>query len=92
MGKHNQELTIEELMELHCVSQQEVMEKSLSEEEEEVTAKQQSSSAIREMLKAWKTDSSSREQLKVGERCICNLVTLDAGMRRNPLLVNPVRY
>ncbi|GBM91802.1 hypothetical protein AVEN_194200-1 [Araneus ventricosus] len=31
--EHNQELTTEELMELHCVSQQEVMEESLSEEE-----------------------------------------------------------
>ncbi|PNF19045.1 hypothetical protein B7P43_G11706 [Cryptotermes secundus] len=43
--KHSQELTTEELMEFHCVSQQEVVEKSLSEEEEEeedVTAKQQS--------------------------------------------------
>ncbi|GBN60692.1 hypothetical protein AVEN_227264-1 [Araneus ventricosus] len=43
---HNQELTTEDLMELHCVSQQEVME-------EKVTAKQQSFSAIREMWKAW---------------------------------------
>ena len=51
--EHSQELTTEELMELHCVSQQEVVEESLSEEEEEVTAKQQSSGAIREMLKAW---------------------------------------
>ncbi|GBM41873.1 hypothetical protein AVEN_8542-1 [Araneus ventricosus] len=46
---------------------------------------------------------SSREQLQVGERCrrhrniistcfskcICNLVTLDVDMRRNPLQVNP---
>ncbi|GBL84896.1 hypothetical protein AVEN_42173-1 [Araneus ventricosus] len=30
---HNQELTTEELTELHCVSQQEVAEESLSEEE-----------------------------------------------------------
>ncbi|GBO31416.1 hypothetical protein AVEN_246318-1 [Araneus ventricosus] len=44
--EHNKELTTDELIELHCVSQQEVME-------EEVTAKQQSSSAIREILKAW---------------------------------------
>ncbi|PNF30455.1 hypothetical protein B7P43_G12495 [Cryptotermes secundus] len=51
--EHSQELTTEELMELHCVSQQEVVEESLS--EEEVTAKQQSSGAIREMLKAWET-------------------------------------
>ncbi|GBN35957.1 hypothetical protein AVEN_54229-1 [Araneus ventricosus] len=48
-----QELTTEELMELHCVSQEEVMEETLS--EEEVTAKQQSSVAIREMLKALET-------------------------------------
>ncbi|GBN52903.1 hypothetical protein AVEN_44443-1 [Araneus ventricosus] len=32
--EHNQELSTEELMELHCVSQQEVMGESLSEEEE----------------------------------------------------------
>ncbi|GBO34082.1 hypothetical protein AVEN_15363-1 [Araneus ventricosus] len=49
--EHNQDRSTEELMELHCVSQQEVMEESLT-EEEEVTAKQQPSSAIREMLKA----------------------------------------
>ncbi|GBN34570.1 hypothetical protein AVEN_19318-1 [Araneus ventricosus] len=47
--KHNLELNIEGFVELYCVSQQEVMELSLS-EEEEVTAKQQSSSAIRERL------------------------------------------
>ncbi|PNF35334.1 hypothetical protein B7P43_G02588 [Cryptotermes secundus] len=56
LEEHSQELTTEELMELHCVSQQEVVEESFSEEEEEeVTAKQQSSGAIREMLKAWET-------------------------------------
>ncbi|GBM20010.1 hypothetical protein AVEN_77929-1 [Araneus ventricosus] len=44
--EHNQELTG-----LHCVSHQEVMEESLS--EEEVTAKLQSSNTIREVLKAW---------------------------------------
>ncbi|PNF38060.1 hypothetical protein B7P43_G00349 [Cryptotermes secundus] len=33
--EHSQQLTTEELMELHCVSQQEVVEVSLSEEEEE---------------------------------------------------------
>ncbi|GBL90307.1 hypothetical protein AVEN_130399-1 [Araneus ventricosus] len=49
-----QELTTEELTELHYVSQQELVEESLS--EEEVTAKQkQSSCAIREILKAWET-------------------------------------
>ncbi|GBM33414.1 hypothetical protein AVEN_31416-1 [Araneus ventricosus] len=42
-------------MEMYCVSQQKVTEESLSEEEEEVTAKQQTSGAISEMLKAWKT-------------------------------------
>ncbi|GBN19157.1 hypothetical protein AVEN_34251-1 [Araneus ventricosus] len=47
--EHNQDRSTEELMELHCVSQQEVMEESLT---EEVTAKQKPSSAIREMLKA----------------------------------------
>ncbi|GBM44903.1 hypothetical protein AVEN_132346-1 [Araneus ventricosus] len=54
---HNQELTTEELMELHCVSEQEVMEESSS-EEWEVTSKKQSSSTIREMLKAWETVAS----------------------------------
>ncbi|GBO42293.1 hypothetical protein AVEN_262013-1 [Araneus ventricosus] len=46
-----------QLMELYCVPQQQVMEESLS-EEEEVTAKQQSSSAVREMLKARETVAS----------------------------------
>ncbi|GBL90288.1 hypothetical protein AVEN_130386-1 [Araneus ventricosus] len=59
--EHNQELTTEDLMELHCDSQQEVKEESLS-EEEGVTAKQQSSSAIREMLKAWETVESYIEK------------------------------
>ncbi|PNF21961.1 hypothetical protein B7P43_G01794 [Cryptotermes secundus] len=45
--EHSQELTTKKLMELHYVSQQEVVEESLS-EEEEVTAKQESSGAIRE--------------------------------------------
>ncbi|GBN42602.1 hypothetical protein AVEN_35772-1 [Araneus ventricosus] len=49
--KQNQELTTEELTELHCVLHQEVIQESLS-EEEEVTAKLQSSSAVREMLLA----------------------------------------
>ncbi|GBL99221.1 hypothetical protein AVEN_140683-1 [Araneus ventricosus] len=48
-------------MELHCVSQQGVMEESLS-EEEEVIAKRQSSGAIREMLKAWETVASYIEK------------------------------
>ncbi|GBL78100.1 hypothetical protein AVEN_143394-1 [Araneus ventricosus] len=59
--EHSQELTTEELMELHCVSQQEVMEKSLS-EEEKVTAKQQSSRTKKEMLKAWETVASDIEK------------------------------
>ncbi|GBL95490.1 hypothetical protein AVEN_54099-1 [Araneus ventricosus] len=56
-----EELTTEELMELNCVSQQEVMEESFS-EEEEVTAKQRSSSAIREMLEVWETIASYIEK------------------------------
>ncbi|GBM43721.1 hypothetical protein AVEN_249117-1, partial [Araneus ventricosus] len=50
--EHSQELTTGELIELHWVSQQEVVEESLS-EEEGITSKQQSSGAIRERLKAW---------------------------------------
>ncbi|GBN07163.1 hypothetical protein AVEN_79574-1 [Araneus ventricosus] len=50
----------EELMELYCVSQQEVLEESLS--EEEVTAEQQSSSSIREMQKVWETVASYIEK------------------------------
>lgn len=55
--EQNRELTTDELMELHRVSQQEMME-SLSDKEDEVTTKQQSSSAIREMLKAWESVAS----------------------------------
>ncbi|GBM10285.1 hypothetical protein AVEN_50003-1 [Araneus ventricosus] len=49
--EHRQKLTTEELIELHCVSQKTVVEENLS-EEEQVTANQQSSGAIREMLEA----------------------------------------
>ncbi|GBN75763.1 hypothetical protein AVEN_2708-1 [Araneus ventricosus] len=59
--EHNKDLNTEELTKLHCASQQEVMEESLS-EKEEVTAKQQSSSAIREMLKSWETVASNIEK------------------------------
>ncbi|GBO21750.1 hypothetical protein AVEN_37516-1 [Araneus ventricosus] len=57
MEEHSQELTTEELMTLHCVSQQEIMEESLS-EEEVATAKQESSGAVRERLKVRKTVAS----------------------------------
>ncbi|XP_023234054.1 uncharacterized protein LOC111633674 [Centruroides sculpturatus] len=65
--KHSQELTSEELTQLHFVSKQEVVE-TLS--EEEITAKQQSSDAIREMLKAWETVASFLRQIlqKLDER------------------------
>ncbi|GBM79032.1 hypothetical protein AVEN_23071-1 [Araneus ventricosus] len=46
VAEHSQDLNTEELMELHCVSLQEVLEESLS-EEKEVTAKQQSFGAMR---------------------------------------------
>ncbi|GBM05941.1 hypothetical protein AVEN_201371-1 [Araneus ventricosus] len=46
MEEYNQERNTEELMELHCVPQQEVMEESLS-EEEEVKAKQKFPRTIR---------------------------------------------
>ncbi|GBM94793.1 hypothetical protein AVEN_69348-1 [Araneus ventricosus] len=48
----------EKFTKLHCVPQQEVMKKSLS-KEDEVTAKQQSSGAIREMLKEWEKTVTS---------------------------------
>ncbi|GBM74455.1 hypothetical protein AVEN_18896-1 [Araneus ventricosus] len=51
---HSQELTTEEVTELHYVSQQEVLEESLS-EEQNVTTKQQTSGVIRKMLKTWGT-------------------------------------
>ncbi|GBL94413.1 hypothetical protein AVEN_7381-1 [Araneus ventricosus] len=55
--EHSQELTTEGFKAFHHVSQQEDVEESLS-EEEKVTAKQQSSDEIREMLKAWKAIAS----------------------------------
>ena len=48
---HRLELITKDIIELHCVSQQGVVEESLSEEQDEVTAKQQSADTIREMLK-----------------------------------------
>ncbi|GBM01739.1 hypothetical protein AVEN_271979-1 [Araneus ventricosus] len=58
---HSQELTAKELMELRCVSQQEVVEESLL-EVDEVTAKQQTSGVIRDMLKAWEIITSYIEK------------------------------
>ncbi|GBL72632.1 hypothetical protein AVEN_127888-1 [Araneus ventricosus] len=58
---HCQELVTEELTELHCISEQKVVEESSS-KEEEVTAKQQSSGSTREMLKAWRTVASLIEK------------------------------
>ncbi|GBM94707.1 hypothetical protein AVEN_154018-1 [Araneus ventricosus] len=57
---HGQELIIEELTELHCVPQQEVVDESLS--DEEVTAEQQSSGTIKERPKVWKTLASNIEK------------------------------
>ncbi|GBM46308.1 hypothetical protein AVEN_88002-1 [Araneus ventricosus] len=59
--EQSQELTTEELTELYCVPQQELMEESLS-EKEEVIVKQESSSAIREMLEAWEAVASHIEK------------------------------
>lgn len=60
---HSQKLNTEGLIELHSVSLQEDVEE-ISSEEEEITAseKQQPSSEIREMLKAWKTVASFVEK------------------------------
>ncbi|GBM77603.1 hypothetical protein AVEN_165630-1 [Araneus ventricosus] len=58
---YNQDLTTEELTEMRCLSQPEVVEESLS-NDEEITAKQQSSSEIRERLKAWKNITSYIEK------------------------------
>ncbi|GBN50608.1 hypothetical protein AVEN_77670-1 [Araneus ventricosus] len=60
MEEHGQELITEELMELLCGSYQEVEER-LS-EEEEVTAKEKYSGAIKVMLKAWKSVASCIEK------------------------------
>ncbi|GBO28405.1 hypothetical protein AVEN_21449-1 [Araneus ventricosus] len=59
---HSQVLTTEELMGLHCVSQQEVVEETLSKEEGKVTAKQQSSGVIREKMKTWESAASYIEK------------------------------
>ncbi|GBM75616.1 hypothetical protein AVEN_101309-1 [Araneus ventricosus] len=56
--EHNQDPITEDLKEFHCVSQQEVVE-------EEITAKQQCSNSIREMLKfekRWETVASYIEK------------------------------
>ncbi|GBM97868.1 hypothetical protein AVEN_185577-1 [Araneus ventricosus] len=57
--EQNQEFTTEELVEFQCASQQDTVEESLS---EEVIVKQQSSSTIRKMLKAWETAVSYIEK------------------------------
>ena len=48
-------------MQLHYVSQEEVVEESMLEKEEE-TIKQQSSGAIREMLKSWEAAAAYIEK------------------------------
>ncbi|GBM33730.1 hypothetical protein AVEN_47036-1 [Araneus ventricosus] len=53
--EHNQELTIEKLMDFICASQQEVMEEML-------TANELYSKVIREMLNAWETVESYIER------------------------------
>ncbi|GBL99044.1 hypothetical protein AVEN_227548-1 [Araneus ventricosus] len=55
--RHRQELTTEELVELHFVSQIDFVEESVL-EKEEVKAKPQSVGALRQMLKAWETVAS----------------------------------
>ncbi|GBM62440.1 hypothetical protein AVEN_76647-1 [Araneus ventricosus] len=71
----SQELTTEDLKESHCVSRQEVVEETLS-EKEEVTAKQQSSGGIREMLNALETVPSYIEKHRPNQAvamCVINL-------------------
>lgn len=55
VADHSQELSTEELVELQHISQQELVEENLLDKEEKISEEQQSSSAIREMLKAWET-------------------------------------
>ncbi|GBN54890.1 hypothetical protein AVEN_19155-1 [Araneus ventricosus] len=70
--EHGQELTTDELMKLHCVSQQEVVEESLS-EVEKVTGKQQSYGAIRERLKARQTFASYILRSMIIRQWLCAL-------------------
>ena len=53
--EHEQELTTDELMDLHREQQQEIMEDISSEEEEKKTEESLTSNEIREMCKMWKT-------------------------------------
>ncbi|GBN54969.1 hypothetical protein AVEN_216337-1 [Araneus ventricosus] len=69
--EHSRELTTKELMELHCVSQQEVVEESSS--GEKVTAKLQFFGAIRVMLKAWETPASCIEKHHPNKEWLCAL-------------------
>ncbi|GBM32881.1 hypothetical protein AVEN_21748-1 [Araneus ventricosus] len=48
--EHSQEVTTEELMELHCVSQPEVVEESLSEEERPPISRDIENKTVRESL------------------------------------------
>ncbi|GBN14298.1 hypothetical protein AVEN_241911-1 [Araneus ventricosus] len=74
----SKELATEEFTELQWVSQQEVVKESLP-EEEEVTAKQKSSGAIREMLNARETVASHIEKNhpnKTVAMCATNLLMI----------------
>lgn len=53
--EHEQELTTDELMDLHREQQQEIMEDISSEEEEKKTEESLTSNEIREMCKMWET-------------------------------------
>ncbi|GBO44640.1 hypothetical protein AVEN_175132-1 [Araneus ventricosus] len=68
--EHSQDLTTEDLKEFHCDSQQAVVGESLS-EKEKVTEKRQSSGAIREMLKTWKTGASSLRSFTLIRQWLC---------------------
>ena len=59
--EHEQELTTDELMDLHCKQQQEIMEHISSEVEEKKTEESLTSNEIREMCKMWETAKFCRE-------------------------------
>jgi hypothetical protein len=59
--EHDQELTTDELMDLHHKQQQEVMEEVSSEEEEKKTEKSLTSIEIREVCKMWETAKFCRK-------------------------------
>ncbi|GBO42969.1 hypothetical protein AVEN_46731-1 [Araneus ventricosus] len=70
MEEYSQDLTNEDLKQFHYNSQQAIVGESMQ-EKKKTTEKQQSSGAIREMLKTWETGASSLRSITLIRQWLC---------------------